>query len=358
MQSDIFVLAENLEGYNLNGWTVEGKIPHKSSTGGFFSTGYIAHNDSGEKGFIKALNYSYALSKPDTPRLLLAMTQAYEHEKALLEKCAGKKLRYVVRVVDSGHFQLPKGQYPTGAIIQDLPVDYLVLEYAETSVRNIIDFSHEFDYAWALRSLHNVAVGIQEMHNIQIAHQDIKPSNILLFENHHLSKVGDIGRSSDLTAPASHDQLNFAGDRGYSPFEQLYGEISQDWYVRRFSCDMFMFGNLISTYFNGVSVTTSVNNMLPFEQQFHNWGDTYQEVLPYLELAFSKYLSNFNNSIDYNLRSELISMVSQLCNPDILKRGDLTRTHMPVQQYSLQKYISRLDYWANKYEHSLKKVSI
>lgn len=28
--------------------------------------------------------------------------------------------------------------------------------------------------------MHNIAVGIQEMHGVQIAHQDINPSNVLL----------------------------------------------------------------------------------------------------------------------------------------------------------------------------------
>ena len=348
-------LAENLVDNNVNGWYVKSKIPNKPSTGGNFSVGYIVENDSGTRGFLKALDYSKALSSPNSAKELQAMTTAYNFERQLLEKCIDHKLRYVVKIIDAGHFSIPQDKYPAG-IVYSTELDYLVLEQADGSVRNMIDLSRTFDYAWALRSLHNVAVGINEMHGIQVAHQDIKPSNVLLFNMQNTSKLGDVGRSSSLEIPAAHDNLRWIGDYNYSPFEQLYGEQHSDWKTRRYSCDMFMFGNLIMTYFNNISITTAVLSKLPPDLQPGVWADSYQAILPTIQKVFSDCVERFNENVDAELRSELISMIQQMCNPDLCQRGDLMNAHLSAQQYSLHRYISRLDYWAKKYEYSLKKV--
>lgn len=357
MNSGLFNLAANLEGHTVDSWTVTEKIDNKPSTGGNFSVGYKVSDASGRKGFLKALDYSSAFNKPNQADILNKMTAAYIFERKLLNQCSNKHLKYVVRIIDYGQFSLAPSQLPEGVSFCPA-VDYIVLEMADSSVRNLIDLSRTFDYAWALRSLHNVAVGIEEMHGIQIAHQDIKPSNILLFNNKNLSKIGDVGRSSSLTEPAEHDKYAAAGDQGYSPFEQIYGQVDADWKKRRYSCDMFMFGNLIMTYFNNISITMAVLQKLPKACLPGVWMDTYHAVLPQIQKAFSECLEDFNHSIDKELRDELIAMIKQLCCPDVYMRGDLKNSHLGSQQYSLRRYITRLDLLAKKYEYQLKKVRV
>lgn len=357
MTPNYFNLALNLKGLVVGKWTVIDQISHKPSSGGNFSVGYVVEDELGYKGFLKALDYSEAFGKPNQADILNHMTSAYIFERDLLGQCCNKRLKHVVKIIDYGQFSLPPEKLPAG-FVYPLPVDYMVLEMAENSVRSMIDLSLAFDYAWALRSLHNVAVGIEEMHGIQIAHQDIKPSNILLFDKQHLSKLGDVGRSSSLTMPAEHDKYATAGDRSYSPFEQLYGEISTDWRVRRFSCDMFMFGNLIMTYFNNISITTSVLNKLPRDCWPGRWGDSYSTILPQLHNAFVESLAGFNKGIEPELRTELIAMIQKLCCPDVSLRGEIKNAHLGVQQYSLQRTISQLDFLAKKYEFQFKKVKI
>ena len=354
----MFNLADNLEGYTLGKWTVQSKIPHNASTGGFFSIGYNVIDDKGNEGFLKALDFSKAFRTPSPMDTLRSMTNAYTYERDLLNKCRDKRLRYIVKIVDCGEFHLDFKDYPPNTMVPYPDVSYIVLEKAEASVRSIIDISKSIDYAWALRSLHNVAVGIQEMHGVQIAHQDIKPSNVLLFESKKKSKLTDFGRSSTIDQAAEHDDLSCAGDISYSPFEQLYGVVHPDWKVRRYSCDMFMFGNLIMTYFNNISVTTSVINQL--HPNFHprNWPGTYDELLPQIELAFTECIENFNQNVDEELRKELIIMIKQLCHPDIKKRGIVRSQGLKSVQFSLQQYISRLDLLARKWEYSFRKVNL
>lgn len=352
-------LADNLEPYIVGEWKIEKKYPSELSTGGNFSVGYEVSNiQTKVKGFLKALDYSDAFNRPDTPDRLNAMTSAYIFERDLLNKCNNKRLRYVIRIIDSGHFELPNEQIPAGVTFCP-PVDYIVLEMADCSIRNMIDISQTFDSAWVLRSLHNVAVGIEEMHGFSVAHQDIKPSNILHFEKQNRSKLGDVGRSSSLEMPAKHDEYSYAGDPIYSPFEQLYGEINSVWKVRRYSCDMFMFGNLIWTYFNNMSITIAVLNKLPDSCWPDKWGDSYTDILPQLENAFFECLEEFNHSVESSLRQELINMIQQLCSPDLTKRGDLKNKHLGIsQQYSLRRYFTKLDRLAKEYEFKLSKVII
>lgn len=357
MQAGIYNLADNLSGLTIGDWIVQKKISHKPSSGGNFSVGYEVLSSKGQKGFLKALDYSAAFKSKSPVDSLNSMTNAYIFERDLLLKCSSSRLRYIVKIIDCGNYSLPMDQYPAGIAVCP-PVDYMILEFADSSIRSLIDLSQTFDYAWALRSLHNIAVGIEEMHGIQVAHQDIKPSNILLFNRENRSKLGDVGRSSSLTTPAAHDTFSCAGDCTYSPFEQLYGEINSDWKIRRYSCDMFMFGNLIMTYFNNISITTAVLNKLPRSCWPQNWGDTYASLLPQIENAFSECVENFNHNIAHELRVELIDMIKQLCCPDISKRGDMKNSHMGSQQYSLRRYVSKLDVLSRKYEYQLKKVII
>lgn len=353
---ELFNLAKNLDGYKVGKWKIVGKLPYKATTGGFFSVGYNVVDDLGNTGFLKALDFSSAFLSPSPIDSLKSMTEAYTYERDLLNKCLGKNLRYVVRIVDYGVFHLEPIDYPPDKIVPYPDVYYIVLEKADKSARNLIDLSKTFDYAWALRSLHNVSVAIEEMHGIQIAHQDIKPSNVLLFDSQKTSKVTDFGRSSTLERAAEHDALDCAGDVNYSPFEHLYGDVDSDWKVRRYSCDMFMFGNLIMTYFNNISMTSAVLSVLPDNMRPGKWGDTYRAILPQIELIFAKCLESFNDQIDWKLRSELVEFVKQLCHPDISKRGDLKNSHMGSQQYSLRRYTSKLDLLARKWEYSYKKV--
>lgn len=354
MDNSLNNLAQNLEGHIIGDWIIENKITNQSSTGGNFSVGYIAKNKRTDiKGFFKALDYTSALNSANSVDTLNSMTSAYIFERDLLEKCRDRHLRYIVRIIDSGRYSLSPEDNPQQKYL--LPtIDYIVLEMADKSLRNVIDVSTAFDYSWILRSLHNIAVAIEEMHSIQLAHQDIKPSNVLHFESKNISKLGDVGRSSSIDTPAGHDEYPVAGDLGYSPFEQLYGYVDPDWKTRRFSCDMFMFGNLVMTCFNNISLTTSVLSRLPKSSLPRYWSDTYDNILPQIEKLFSECVDLFNTNIEDDLRSELITMIKQLCCPDIKKRGDLKNSGS--QQYSLIRYISKLDLLTRKYEYQTKKV--
>lgn len=327
--------AECLVGKKLNDWTVVEKIEkNTTSTGGFFSVGYWVRHEEGQIAFLKALDYSRAKGT-DQAQILNSMTKAYLHEASLLERCANKKLRYIVQIKDKGQIDIDTSQ---------LAVDCIILEKADTTARSYFDISNKIDTAMYLRSLHNIAVGLQELHTIDIAHQDIKPSNVLLFNEKKMSKVGDVGRASSLGSHAEHDKCYCAGDRTYSPFEQLYGCVDPDWKIRRYSCDMFMLGNLVMWYFNNVSIVTSVKNKIDKKYTIDQIPDTYDEILPLLKVEFNSCLSEFNHgNLEAKIYEELKDIVKTHCEPDYRRRGESKFFGKGAKQYSIERTISRLD---------------
>lgn len=207
--------AKRLAGRELaNGWVV-GELINRSptATGGTFSASYEIYSTHGERAFLKAMDYTAALQSTDPARALQAMTEAYNFERNILEKCKSKKLSRVVRVLDAG--TIPSESDAAGV------VQYLIFELADRDVRaHVHRLIGDFDIAWALRTAHHVAAGLRQLHSIGVAHQDIKPSNILVFDGKH-SKLADLGRSSDRGSASPHDQLACAGDKTYAPPELL-----------------------------------------------------------------------------------------------------------------------------------------
>jgi serine/threonine protein kinase len=73
-------------------------------------------------------------------------------------------------------------------------VDYLILEIADGDVRSFLSTCNKIELAWKLRALHHIATGIHQLHAADIAHQDVKPSNVLVL-GATISKIADLGSS-------------------------------------------------------------------------------------------------------------------------------------------------------------------
>lgn len=180
--------AAMLEGIELDdGWLVGRRLPpDRWASGGLYSFGYeVSHPRFGD-AFLKALDYSEALAAPDVPAALKRLTEAYVHERELLERCRAANLSKVILALSHGQVTLP------GQII---PVSYLIFERADGDVRGQFAVMEAFDLAWVMRVLHGTAVGIQQLHGQGIAHQDLKPSNLVNFTAQRITKIADLGRA-------------------------------------------------------------------------------------------------------------------------------------------------------------------
>ena len=335
-----------MEGLQLEGgWTVlEKLLPVEGMTGSNFSIGYTAKRNDGREGFVKVLDISRASMALDPARTLQALTTAFNFERDILNKC--KHMSKIVSALTDGTIRESKNDH-------EEVVQYIILELAESDLRKKILLSENFDQSLKLRIIHNVAVGLSQLHSRQIAHQDLKPSNVLVFDS-GLAKVGDLGRSTQFGNPGPHDEVNVAGDLVYSPPEYLYKYISPDWDERRKGCDLYQLGSLVVYEFTGLGVTRSIEDFIHEPHRSSNWSGTYSEVLPYIQESFRLMVEKISDYFPASMSEDLTTVVSQLCNPDPSKRGH-PRNHAAHNPFGLERYISLFNRLAVKTEIEMRK---
>lgn len=340
--------AECLVGKDLHGgWHVD-SFAHRpsTSTGGKFSVGYLVINADGRKAYLKALDFSAAFEQPDPARVLEDMTKAYNFERDLLAMCKDKKLRRVVTPLADGWAEVP-GFGELGKVA------YLIFELATGDIRNEVAKWQKFDLAWVLRSLHQSAVGLQELHSTGIAHQDLKPSNVLVFPVDG-SKITDLGRSSHIQIPSKFDMLRMPGDKGYAPPEQRYGWHYSPDFSLKYIADLYHLGSLIFFFFLHCSATSAIQLKISQKHAKEFANSDFLQDLPVFQHAFGEVIDELYTSVESfagDLTDEIVMIAQQLCEPDPRRRGDpraLAALSRP--QHDLQPYVSRFDRLAHTAE--------
>ena len=201
-------------------------------------------HESGRPGFLKALDFSEALKQPNPTMVLQTLLNAFNYEKMLLDQCRTNNLDRVAVSIEDGVITV-------GDLHPILPVPYIIFELADGDVRSRLDLAKRFELSFILRALHQCTTGIRQLHNLRVAHQDLKPSNILVFDDRDC-RVADLGRSAMQGSSSPMDQLNIAGDQTNAPPELLYGEVSSDWRVRRLACDLYHIGSMAVFFFDSL----------------------------------------------------------------------------------------------------------
>lgn len=338
--------AEELSGLTLaNGWlVVEHLARHPNGSGGTFSQSYRVERDTvfgsktrKEVGFLKAFDFADAFEpNANTTELIQILTSAYNFERDVLAHCHQRRLSNIVLAIDHGHVQVP------GLGPMEGRVFYLIFEMAKGDIRCQLDLTNKFDALWCMGALKDVSLGLWQIHKEMIAHQDVKPSNVLSFPDGAF-KISDFGRSSRRGHAVWYDGHVIPGDQTYAPPELLYGFTHPDFVPRRVGCDLYMLGNLVAFLFSGVNITSALLSKLDKQHHPRNWGGVYADVLPYLQEAFAVLLEEQKAHIDDELvRDEAVLLIKELCNPDLALRGH-PKGIGRHDQYSLQRYVTRLD---------------
>ncbi|MEX0702031.1 MAG: hypothetical protein WD069_08040 [Planctomycetales bacterium] len=338
--------AECLEGKELEGgWLVGKRIkPRPTATGGHFSTGYFVTNADGRTGFLKAMDYSDAFGARDFVDQMKFLADAYIFERDICLRCQAVRITRVVHAMDYGSHQ-----DPLAAVNR---VEFLIFERADGDVRAFLDQQSEFDVAFALRTLHGVAAALQQLHLAEMAHQDVKPSNVLIFGEERKSKLGDLGRAWSKDCPAPHDGCRFAGDLGYAPPELRYDDVVDE-KAKRYGSDLYLLGSLAVFLFTRVHINGLVDKQLDRSFQSSNLIMTYEDALPYLQAAFADAMHDFAAHVPDSIQSDLAAIVAELCDPDYRRRGNPVRTSQ--QRYSLQRYVSTFDRLSRRVELEMKR---
>lgn len=340
--------AARLEGLSLDsGWRIVKRVKDQpGKTGGCFSCSYIVEKD-GRRAFLKALDYSEAekISREsgiDIPTALQLLTQAYNFERNLLQDCKQRRMDRVVVALEDGSIRVDEGVFGT--------VNYLIFEPADGDVRRYLAIAQKVELAWILRCLHHLTTGVYQLHSANVAHQDLKPSNVLVFDR-TVSKVADLGSASVKGAPCPRDRFKFAGDGTYAPPELLYGSIDPEWNRRRQACDLYHVGSMAVFFFCGLGMTAMILKHVPEANRHEVWGGTYTQVLPEVREAFGSALREFEGNVPgTRLRTALREAVSQLCDPDPLLRGHPSNRVGAANRYSLERYVALFNLLAQRAE--------
>jgi serine/threonine protein kinase len=317
-----------------DGWQVVEKVEFDDDhTGGHFSSCFYVEK-AGKRAFLKALDIEkFEIS------ILGALLAQFEYETTLVQLCRDKRLRRIVQVLDAGTLER---EHPV-VVLRRVP--YLVFEIAdEGDIRSSVDISNPVSDRWRFSILHQTALALMQLHREAIAHQDLKPSNVLVFAGEML-KLGDLGRSSRRGLPAPHDSFAVAGARKYAPFEQRYSFQVSDWIERRLTTDVFHLGCLAVYVFTNVVFPEYVMERLPDPYKPEAWvGSSYADVLPHIQTAFYASVDEVSRGFPERSRNELRQMIVDLCNPDPARRG---RVALPANASPdllwLQRFASRFD---------------
>jgi eukaryotic-like serine/threonine-protein kinase len=331
--------AELLVGLTLgDGWKVIERFEREAGqTGGNFCVGYRVEHSDGRRGFCKALDYAAVFRMGGDPATLLQrMTESYNFERDVLRKCDEFGMSRIIKILDNGVVEVEG---------YSISVSYIIMEYAQYDIRRELDQQQDLEAALRLRTLHHAATGLRQLHSAQIAHQDLKPSNVLILNpnvRQRSSKLGDLGRATDSRVPGPHDELLVAGDRNYAPPEQLYNATPIEFGPRRIACDLYHLGSLATFMFTSLSMNGLLALELHPSHLWTSWSGTYAEVLPYVRDAFGRALARFHASCPDALAERLRVVVSYLCEPDPYRRGHPVEGNS-TRPYGLQRIVSELD---------------
>jgi serine/threonine protein kinase len=327
--------AEQLLGFLLlDRWTVVDRIARDPGPDGESRTScYRAVDAAGQQAFVKAFDFRHE-DRTRTTEQLSDMLLEYNHEKRIHHYCADKRLTRVTRIYGAGDIA-----------VNGETVHFIVCEYAPRSLREAHPPGSIGVAATArLIGLRKVAAGIAQLHAVGVAHQDIKPSNAVAYDDAEV-KVTDLGSSScSHFPPPPHDSRSFSGQPGYAPYELLYSHLSPTWDRRRIGCDLFLLGNLAFTSFVGRSLSYILVHALKDDLRHTVFTGTYDQVLPFLEELHFELVPLFvEQAAPACISKDLTSMILTMCHPDPLKRGHARNLQGSGGQYGLERYISTLD---------------
>lgn len=315
------------------GWLIQEPVAFSSDhTGGYFSSCFYVLKD-GKRAFLKALD----IEKFDIG-VLLEILAGFEYETQLVGVCRDNKLSRIVQVLESGKIERDAAAPP---VLRNVP--YLIFELADGDIRSSIDVSAVVTNQWRFHVLRQTTLALLQLHGQNIAHQDLKPSNVLKFGTDRL-KLADLGRSSRRGIPAPHDADPVPGARNYAPFEQRYGHAPADWIERRLTADVFHLGCLTVFAFTNICFPEYAMARLPEPYRPANWGNSYSEVMPHIQAATVQSLHEIAPDFPGQFRNPLVEIVLDLCHPDpSLRARTGPKNKTTVGLLWLQRYASRFD---------------
>lgn len=342
--------CKDLKGKTIGGWLVGDQIVNTDVTAKYALFHEVSKD--GNNAIMKVLNYDKCLNAnyldgaKDQNDLLARETEAFHFETELSKACAGSHMGNVIRYLDSGELKLD------GYAVRN--VAYIVYEVSDGKIGDFLKFSSKADLVadlgilvGKLKSLHQVTKGVKQLHTHLIAHHNITPQSIEVFDSESLYKIGGLHKSRTrqalLNSPVAAKL--FDGDYTYAPPEAFFSYKISEEMSTYYQIDSYMLGNLIVYYLSSMNLTTLINQKCPCKLiEWASKGAEYQQVLPDIRKAFYEALDEIKASICVKeLREPIIEIIEGLCNPAPEERGYSGRNGRVRANADLQRVLTKLD---------------
>lgn len=321
------------------GWNIFHQIDTEQKSGGNHCIRYLARNSKGDVAFLKAMDLSSAfqLQAKDRLREINNLTGHYLFERDILNKCKEKSMTKVVIPLSAGEIRIPSQIPPLDEVY------FIVFEKAENDLRQAFIDSPPSTWFSFFRAIKHTCLGLEQLHSAGIAHQDIKPSNILNFEQ-AVSKIADLGRVIDEKGESPFANYYFAGDLNYAPIEILFS-VQINKFEERYLADLNAVGSLIYQTMVGVPITGALVSeallISPAIQQMN-----YSQSLPVLETAFFTLMDRLYQEcearFDADIAKEVVNTVIEMCHPDYKKRGSPRALNTQLRT-NMRRYTSKVN---------------
>ncbi len=346
------LLGKSLPGSKKTGfWKITEKIERRlDGTGGTFSVCYLAEHDDGTKAFVKATDIGL-LTRFQSEDALSKMEKAINEqnfERKILDICRGNNLDRIVHAIDYGQIETVFNG------VKDI-IFYIMFERANGDVRAQMSREQRASTSWCLCAMHNLSVAIQQLHRESIAHNDIKPSNFLIFDQ-YLQKLADLGRATSDITSGPWDKIPYSGDFDYAAPEFWYrsekpsSEYKKVPFPVRRASDLFHLGSMGFFLMTGEKLSPLMRTYLRPEHNSLNWRGSFEDVLPFLRDAFGKSMSLFDQELPRDRKENLLqesiafrTAVMQLCEVDPHRRGHPLNAAGNQDPYALDRFISIFD---------------
>lgn len=320
--------AELLEGITLpSGWILVERLKRApGSSGSNFGTGYKAQrivDDKTSHAFIKAMDLARAFGAPDPFAEMFKLTAESEFERRALEHCKDRRLSRLIQLISWEYINQDPSGNPLNQVL------CLIMEIGEGDLRKQLTRTGALPTSAILHVLEDTALGMAQLHRNGIAHQDVKPSNVISMTDmsnaaKNMFKVADLGRIVRKGIAGPYDAHDWPGDGNYKPPERWYSFVPPQWPDAREASDAYMLGSLACFLFCGVPIQPLLGKEIPATMLPGTWAGGYNDSLIQVlrSKQFSILATTVAPAINESVRDGVIAILKELVDPDPLIRGD------------------------------------
>lgn len=173
-------------------------------------------------------------NKRDYNAKISEQNKRFYREIEALEQCKEKNIHHVVTISSSGQLSCMAKNKRGEDIAYVFP--FYTMEYASSDLKNYME-NNSILFPDKINLCLQIANGLKELKDIGYYHRDLKPDNILMFDD--TWKIGDLGLIAFRDKDNIYDKKNdFIGPKGWLSPEAMNKYLQADNNIYKFDCNI------------------------------------------------------------------------------------------------------------------------